>query len=152
MKIFSKHEAVVLIIIFSFIGVISYFNFKVALRRGRDNERVNDINNIAEIVEAYHSKYNVYPMDLNSLSGVPKDPSTPQGYSYLYLSDGKFFQVFASFEGGPDESEYNAKIAARHLMCGKFICNYGKASGDVPLDKSIEEYENELYAKSKVKK
>ena len=74
---------------------------------------------------------------------LPQDPLFEKGYQYLYLSNGKRFQLYASLEG-TDEPEYDPKIIARKLSCGEFICNFGLSYGATPLDKSIEEYENEL--------
>lgn len=80
------------------------------------------------------------------LKVLPIDPQSVSGLTYVYLSDGKRFQIYASLEGA-DENEYNLKILARSMPCGARLCNFGKASGDTPLDKSIEEYENEINAK-----
>ena len=74
---------------------------------------------------------------------LPQDPLFKKGFRYLYLSSGRHFQLYASLEG-TDEPEYDAKIIARKLSCGDFICNFGLSYGVTPLDKSIEEYENEL--------
>ncbi len=153
MRIFSKQESIVLILIFLSIFFISLFNFQIALKRGRDNARKNDLSDIASALDAYHTKLNAYPTNLDELSSfmrvVPKDPSTPSGYTYLYITNGRFFQIYASLEGGSDDSEYNAKIESRNLKCGQFVCSFGRASGNTPLDKSLEEYENEINATKK---
>lgn len=81
------------------------------------------------------------------LERIPVDPRNSQGMSYYYLSDGRFFQLFAALEG-EDEAEYDRVIIARNLVCGNKICNFGLASSHTPLDKSIEEYENEIDAKT----
>ncbi|OGM28870.1 hypothetical protein A2801_02825 [Candidatus Woesebacteria bacterium RIFCSPHIGHO2_01_FULL_41_10] len=81
-----------------------------------------------------------YPPYLQSL---PADPLEKKGGEYLYISTGRHFQVFTALEGS-DEPEYNPIIAARGLSCGNKICNYGLGDGNTPLDKTIEEYENEL--------
>lgn len=81
-----------------------------------------------------------YPPYINSL---PLDPQTGQGSYYVYLSNAKRFQILASLEG-KDEDEYNPKIEARRISCGVRLCNFGVAYSKTPLDKSIEEYENEI--------
>mgnify|MGYP001579576003 CR=1 FL=1 len=73
---------------------------------------------------------------------LPIDPQNPH-ISYYYLSNGRQFQILASLEG-KDEDEYREDIEARKLPCGLRNCNYGLASGELPLDKSFQEYENEL--------
>lgn len=80
------------------------------------------------------------------INTLPTDPQHNDGRRYLYLSNGRHFQIFASLEG-KDEPEYNAAIVARNLPCGDQICNFGLADNVTPLEKSIEEYENELRLK-----
>jgi len=77
---------------------------------------------------------------------IPLDVHTGDGASYLYLSNSKRFQLFASLEGN-DEAEYDPKIVARNLSCGNRICNFGLSSGSTPLDRSIQEYEDEIAPK-----
>lgn len=80
------------------------------------------------------------------LKVLPKDPQAAKGFDYLYFSNGNRFQLYATLEG-KGEDEYDPKIIARDLKCGKNICNSGRAYSKTPLDKSIEEYENELRPK-----
>ncbi len=78
------------------------------------------------------------------LSSIPPDPKQADGLSYYYLSDGSRFQIYAYLEGGQGEPGYNTDVIQRNLNCGSEICNFGRAFGQTPLDKSIQEYENEL--------
>ena len=82
------------------------------------------------------------------VKNLPKDPKSKEGRTYVYLSDGKHFQVYAALEG-EREDEYDSKIVSRNLDCGGVICNFGRSDGKTPLDKSIEEYNNEVDAKNK---
>ncbi|HWA51755.1 MAG TPA: hypothetical protein VG895_01715 [Patescibacteria group bacterium] len=148
MKFFNKTESIVVIIILSVIFVLSYFNFGVANARGRDNERENDLSDISKMLESYKDTNSIYPPSLSGLPNAPKDPGTPLGYSYSYFTDGKFYQLYASLER-TDEAEYNQTIHNLSLKCGNFICNYGISASNVPLDKTLQEYENELDAKNK---
>jgi len=81
-----------------------------------------------------------YPPYLRTL---PADPLAKEGPAYYYLSDGKQYQIFGTLEG-VTEAEYDPRIVKRSLPCGTKTCNFGKSYGNLPLDKSIEEYENEL--------
>lgn len=148
MKLFTRQEFIAVSIILAVVITISLLNFRIALRRGRDNERENDISDIAKLLDNYKGKNPLYPYKLSDLPNAPKDPGTVNGYAYLYISDGKYYQLYASLEGGSDESQYNPKIAKLNLKCGNYICNFGVASGNTPLDKSIQEYENELNVKN----
>lgn len=86
-----------------------------------------------------------YPAYIDKL---PVDPNFDEGRTYRYISNLKRFQLYASLEG-EDEAEYDVEIVERGLSCGEYICNFGRSSGATPLDKSIEEYENELRQKEK---
>jgi hypothetical protein len=77
------------------------------------------------------------------LSVIPKDSLHDEGYSYFYYSTPDHYQIYGAFEG-KDMPEYDTKIVERSLSCGVNICNFGKASRGTPLDKSLQEYENEL--------
>jgi type II secretory pathway pseudopilin PulG len=80
---------------------------------------------------------------------LPSDPRAYEGLTYIYLSNTNRYQLFAYLEGGNGEEGYRQGIVARNIFCGKAICNFGKAYGDTPLEKSIEEYENEIRKNSK---
>ena len=77
------------------------------------------------------------------LSVIPRDSKASGGYSYLYFSTGKHFQVYGAYEGKA-MPEYDPGIISRGLMCGSQICNFGKASRGTPLDVSLEDFEKEL--------
>lgn len=76
---------------------------------------------------------------------IPQDPHFNRGVSYYYLSNGNRYQIYGTLEG-ESEAEYDPKIITRNLPCGTKVCNFGKAYSRTPLDKSIEEYENEINA------
>lgn len=78
------------------------------------------------------------------MQNIPQDPKTSEGLSYFYISNGRRFQIYTSLEGGKSESGYNPEIVERNLACGVNSCNFGRAYANTPLDKSLEEYENEL--------
>jgi hypothetical protein len=73
---------------------------------------------------------------------LPRDPQTKDGLSYTYFSNGNRFQLFAHLES--DDDFYDPSVFARKLSCGSEICNVGKSYASTPLDRSIEEYEQEL--------
>ena len=147
MKIFNKEETKVVGGVLLVILLLSLFNFRIAERRARDNQRRNDLGDLSTGLNRYNAKNGVYPNSLADLKGymdvISMDPQGRSGATYLYLSDGAHFQVFASLES-KDEAGFDAKIEARNLKCGNKICNLGKSDGKTPLEKSLEEYENEL--------
>lgn len=179
MKVFTKKETIGLGIILIPLFAFMLFNFSISERKARDASRKQDVRDIANAVEHYRDDFSAYPLSQDgqivgcdsgkkdekgvtilrscewgqeSLDGVklPIDPRHGQGHRYYYLSDGFAFQVYAALEGS-DEAEYDVKIVARNLPCGDNICNFGLASSHTPLDKSLEEYENEVNAKKAVR-
>lgn len=80
----------------------------------------------------------------NYLSTLPRDPGYGKGIDYNYLSNGRLFQIYAFLEGASEEPGFNEGIIKRGLKCGEAICNFGRASPGVPIEKSLEEYEEEL--------
>jgi hypothetical protein len=80
----------------------------------------------------------------NYIDLLPQDPKADEGLAYRFISNGDFYQIYTHLEGGSSEAEYNEGIVSRNLMCGFRICSFGISNGNTPLDKSIEEYQNEL--------
>ena len=81
------------------------------------------------------------------LSILPRDPDYQKGASYLYLSDGSRYQIYAAMEG-MDEPEIDTNIITLNLKCGTRVCNMGR-SYEVPTDISIEEYDKLLLDNAK---
>jgi type II secretory pathway pseudopilin PulG len=77
---------------------------------------------------------------------LPQDPRSSMGAHYTYISNENRFQLYAGLEG-KDEDDAQSAIAERNISCGVRMCDFGRASGETPLEKSIEEYENELLQK-----
>lgn len=83
---------------------------------------------------------------------IPVDPKSGENISYFYISNSRLFQIYAYLEGEEDEIGYNKGIVSRNIACGVKICNFGHAYANIPLDKSLEEYENELLEKVQISK
>ena len=173
---FSREETRALLIIFAFLILVSIPNFVISFRKSRDAQRKADVRTITDSLNNFAQEFGGIPLaidgkiaachpeiiddgkttiyqpcewgvdSIGDLKRIPVDPHNSQGTKYLYLSNGKRIQLYASLEG-KDEAEYDPKILARNLKCGIKICNFGLSSGNTPLDKSIEEYENELLEK-----
>ncbi|OGM13709.1 hypothetical protein A3A76_02555 [Candidatus Woesebacteria bacterium RIFCSPLOWO2_01_FULL_39_23] len=78
---------------------------------------------------------------------LPADPKSDEGISYFYISNGNRFQIYTYLEGGDGEIGFRQGIVDRQLPCGNQICNFGRSYGATPLEKSIEEYENDILGK-----
>jgi type II secretory pathway pseudopilin PulG len=83
------------------------------------------------------------------ISLLPRDPQATKGFRYYYISNLRRFQVYAYLEGETTEVGYSSDIVIRNIDCGSSVCNFGRASGSTALDKSLQEYENELIEKGK---
>ncbi len=85
--------------------------------------------------------------DKSFMGTLPQDPKHTEGTRYLYVSNGRRYQLFTALEA-KDDDEYVEVIEKRNLSCGSKICNSGRAFSNTPLDKTLEEYEYELYEES----
>lgn len=54
---------------------------------------------------------------------LPVDPSSSQGFSYFYKSDGTRYNVYTSLERR-DQPEYQPEVAQQNISCGVKICNF----------------------------
>ena len=78
---------------------------------------------------------------------IPKDPREAEGLEYYYISNTNRFQIYSYLEGEEAETGFNIGVVKRNLPCGQKTCNFGKSSGDTPVDMSIDEYERQLKEK-----
>ncbi len=186
MQFFSKSELKAVCIILLLIFSATLFNYQIAYRRGRDNQRKNDFGDLVRGIESYHETVGFYPPssedgkiracsdralrpeedpfklftacewgkdELRDYSGktgdtfiktLPQDPYHKDGRIYFYISDGTYYQIYGALEG-KDEDEFNPRVEARNIVCGKDLyCNYGRSSNKTPLDISLEEYKKSL--------
>ena len=95
-----------------------------------------------ELTDLFDEDYEAY------LKVIPRDPNGDDGMSYQYFSNENLYQIYAYLEGENAEDGFSSLIVQRGIKCGKMVCNYGKSFNDIPLDKSIEEYELEIAEKS----
>jgi type II secretory pathway pseudopilin PulG len=93
----------------------------------------------ADVLDVSHTDY---------ISTFPRDPKVDLGYRYYYISNNRRFQIYAYLEGEGSEVGYSGLIIDRNIDCGGKTCNFGRASGSTPLEKSLKEYENELLQES----
>ena len=162
---------------FLFVIALTVINLRISLRKSRDAQRKQDVRNISDYLNNFREEYAYFPQsqDGNILgcesgqvdefgnpifrlcrwgndqlvgSPLPTDPQEAHGTQYYYLSSGTHYQVYSALESN-NEPEYSGSIVKRNLKCGAKVCNFGLGYKETPLDKSIEEYENELDAKSK---
>ncbi|GEM_PF-1430624 len=64
---------------------------------------------------------------------LPQDPySNEKGRRFVYISNGKTFQIYTALERTNDE-EYDPQIVARNISCGDVVCNAGRTNGDISI-------------------
>lgn len=152
--------AVTLFIIFAF----SFVNLKKGEVLARDVQRKNDLKHIDAALNDYLKDNVGYPpskdgkiMACGNPAGsqpcgwgqdgigsyiqfLPRDPSWD--FDYVYLSDTRNFQLLAHLER-KDDDEYNGKVEARKINCGKGVCNFAIADGKTPVDRDLSEIKDE---------
>jgi hypothetical protein len=130
------------------IAGFTFFNLQISIRKSRDFQRKEDVNNITKIVSMFQDKYGSLPASSpdgrivgcnprsNGKGGfdfepcpwgdeimpgvrVPVDPQNNARRSYRYIADGKRYQVYGSLES-PEEPEYDPSVVKLNLSC-----NYG---------------------------
>jgi len=172
---FSKTEFRFVFVVLSVLVVAIALNLQVSYKKGRDLQRKNDISSIQTALTTFQSAYKTFPMSdsegrivgciedpeqtpvvfsscewgvdqFSILEAMPTDPLSTEGWGYYYQSNGKTFQIFVTLERNSDP-EYKPEVFVRNLPCGGQTCNFGRAYGNTPLDKSLEEYENEVVDK-----
>lgn len=111
----------------------------IACLKDGEKAEVDDMGNIVNFIPCRWGQ-------TSYLGELPNDPQEDKGATYVYISNGKRYQIYAALER-TDQDEYDPKVLARGIKCGIRICNFGRAYSVTPLDKSIEEYENEMDAK-----
>jgi len=166
---FSKNEAVGVLLILISIVALTLINLQSSYRKSRDAQRKADVRSFYDRLQEFQADYGFYPEsvdgqikgcnpqtvneelmfevcnsdnDSSYFSKLPTDPKTDEGFAYIYMSNQKHFQVYASLES-VSEDEYNEDISRLNLNCGTQVCNFGRSDGKTPLDKSLETYENE---------
>jgi type II secretory pathway pseudopilin PulG len=160
MKIFgfTKGEKIFLIVLLSILLSVMLYQFQISLRKSRDSQRKQDVRDIFDDIGKFEGQFGYLPHSadgkiigckpqLKGISSIifspcewgdgedyfgrlPKDPFSDKGWSYLFVSDGRQFQVYASLEG-KSEAEYDPKIEAEGLKCGTKICNFGLSSANI---------------------
>lgn len=166
----KKSEITFVGIVLTIIFVATWFNLARAEILGRDMQRKGDLKNIASALSKLRQDGSNFPQAVDGkilacppqentrpcewgqdplesstsayLNPLPEDPLSPKGVEYLYLSNGRDFQLFASLERR-DDVEFKPKIDARGLRCGNKICNFGIASSnDLKLEEDLSTYGN----------
>lgn len=144
MKPFTKLEKIVLIGIFAVLIIVSAPNFALSIKKSRDLTRKDDLVYIAEQLNKYKEENFEFPPTLSPyIKNVPRDPQESKGVKYVYITNSKRYQIYASLEV-VKQDEYDSDIEKLKIDCGIRYCNFGRGYSNTPLDKSLEEYENEL--------
>lgn len=150
MNFFSKEELKILAVVFGVLIFISVPNFIASFKKSRDVTRKNDLFGLSIALNEYKEEFESYPASLSDLKdilqNVPQDPQVKYGLKYYYVTTGNHFQLLASLED-KTQDEYDPTVEKRNISCGTRTCNFGRSDSRTPLDKSLEEYENELNEK-----
>jgi type II secretory pathway pseudopilin PulG len=135
-----KIELLIVVVVISILGFITYKQFDLAKARSRDVQRKNDLNSVSKAIRLYFADYNHLPSsnnledpNINNLWGktfvddkgyvyfkdMPKENSlADKPYCYLPNEKEKSFTLFAQLEDSSD-SECKKELS----VCeGKSYC------------------------------
>lgn len=150
----TRTEALVVSVILAVIGLATLLNLARSEMLARDNQRKNDLKNIATALANYTNKVGAYPPSVEGkiancgpgsinachwgidsliasgsavMERLPGDPSSADGFFYLYVSNIRDYQLYTRLENKNDD-EYNKEIEKLRLGCGRALCNFGVTS------------------------
>ena len=167
---FTKKESYQILLILMVVLVATLANLRVSYRKSRDAQRKQDLRQFSDIAGKYYEDYEHFPFAKDGkimvcnrhiddkratifepcsagqdgspyTKMIPADPKNSDGYKYLYVSNGKQFQIYGALEG-KSEDEYNEIVESLGLDCGVKKCNFGLASDNTPLEKPVNEITN----------
>ena len=70
------------------------------------------------------------------LEVLPKDPQDDLGVKYIYVSNEDSFQYFGSYEL-KEMDDYSKDVISLTISCGERLCNFGRSSEDITLEKKL---------------
>ncbi len=157
---FTLMELLIVIAILGILITVGLGSFQSSQTKSRDTKRKNDLRQISVSLEAYYNDKQSYPLsDVNGamlgcgtnaaatcvwgqiwsntsvtpntiyMEQIPKDPSPL--YKYYYVSDGKYYQLYAKMENtldtgtGVNQTGYTGTNCA---ASGTKVCTYGISS------------------------
>ncbi|OGK66308.1 hypothetical protein A2313_03640 [Candidatus Roizmanbacteria bacterium RIFOXYB2_FULL_41_10] len=145
---FTLMEILVVIAMIGILATIIMGTYLTSLKRGRDNRRKQDLEQVGRALELYYAQNNTYPTMEEVIWGsplynpadntrfymkqLPVDPSDPDGdtYNYYYnsseLDSYQSYQLYSCLENERDSS-YQEYVADCGIGCGN-KCYYGIAS------------------------
>lgn len=176
---FTLIELLVVIIILAALVFIASSTFITTQMKARDAQRKSDLKQIGNALEAFYADYGVYPdsdsqyrivgcgtvgnesactegneFALTTATGgkttyMVQMPADPRNGSYIYMSNGESYQLYARLENhrdphvknptDEDPNEDNGKDVYTLSGCTADLgCNYGIASTNIELDPPIE--------------
>lgn len=63
------------------------------------------------------------------ISILPSDPMKNNTSKYIYVSDGKSYNIYARLELR-STTGFSPEIEKQKIMCGKYICNFSRSNSD----------------------
>lgn len=85
-KIFSKSELIIITTVLLVVGIVSYFNMQVSLRRARDFQRKEDIVNLTTDIEFFKERWHFYPLSEEGRIMACANDNTVKDYKENHFS------------------------------------------------------------------
>jgi hypothetical protein len=121
-------ELLIIIVVVTILGWITYGQFELAKAKSRDIDRKNSLNDFSKTIKLYFADYGKLPpeKEINELWGkewkdgnyvylktVPKENYLDKKYCYQIGVDGKGFSLFADLE-----NKFDIECKKETALCG----------------------------------
>lgn len=143
-KGFTLIELLIVIAILSILSTIGVANFRTTRIKALDSQRKSDLQTIAKSLEAYANDHHNYPVsstnnkitcqtdticdwdqpftDITGTIYAAKLPTDPSSYTYVYVSDGSSYSLYAHLDNLQDPLVTTFDPV---ILCGASLnCNY----------------------------
>lgn len=133
MKIFTRQEKNIVAAILLVIFIAAFFNYQVAIRRGRDNQRKNDMGDLANALGVYKERNGFYP--LSSEDGKIKAcldrPLAPDENLMVIAQSCEWGKdQLGNVRGLPHDPQDKSGVSYHYISNGNYFQVFGALEGD----------------------
>jgi len=152
-KGFTLIELILVMSLLSLLALLLIGNLNTSLKKGRDAQRKNDLNQIQKSLEIYYEDNQKYPpylafsdkfcstdacstTDTIYMVKLPKDPTGNYVYTYISEPTGAYYYLYSYIENDLDQGAAVSKAGfTTNASCGasdEVKCRYYVSSSNAP--------------------